>query len=199
MEKKAIVLCSGGMDSVTTLGLAKREGYECYVLFINYGQKTVDKERYFSKIASQRFQAKFQEEELFALRNLTKSSLIHDDGETEVQGRNAVLISLAASYAQTIGASSIFIGIQSQDVPYKDAQKEFLDNINRALKFAYNVEISAPLLNNSKEEIIKIAKKLNIDLNLTYSCYYNPDHPCGECPSCVVRISAEKKVDETKH
>ncbi|OLS19384.1 MAG: 7-cyano-7-deazaguanine synthase [Candidatus Heimdallarchaeota archaeon LC_3] len=194
LAKKAVVLCSGGMDSVTVLGLASKNNYDCHSLFVNYGQKTVNKERESSIIASKIFSSHFKEIELFALKEITETSLIHNTGETEVQGRNAVLISLAVSYAQTIGASVIFIGLQSQDVHYKDARKEFLDNINSAMKFAYNVEILAPLLNKSKVEIIKMAGQLNIDLNLTYSCYFDPEKPCGKCPSCVVRLSAEKEL-----
>lgn len=194
MTKKAVILCSGGMDSVTALGITKRDGYSCYVLFVDYGQKTADRERISSKVASDIFKADFKNISVLSLSELTNTSLIHESGDTEVQGRNAVLISLAVSYAQTIKAKKVVIGIQEQDVPYKDAHREFLDYINRAMLFAYNVEISAPLIQKSKIEIIKIAQQLNIDLDLTYSCYFNPDTPCGECPSCLVRISAEKKV-----
>ena len=194
LVKKAVILCSGGMDSVTVLGIAKKKKFACHTLFVNYGQKTVDRERESSIIASKRFFSVFKEINIIALKEITKTSLIHDVGETEVQGRNAILISLAVSYAQTISATTVFIGLQSQDVPYKDARKEFLDNMNNAMKFAYNVEILAPLLDKSKIEIIKIAEQLNIDLNLTYSCYFNPDKPCGKCPSCIVRLKAEKNL-----
>jgi 7-cyano-7-deazaguanine synthase len=193
--KKAVVLCSGGMDSVTALGLTKKQGFDCYVLFVDYGQKTAVKEKQASIIASERFGANFKDIILPSLSELTNTLLIHESGNTEVQGRNAVLISLAVSYAQTINAIKVVIGLQEQDVPYKDAHGEFLDHINRAMQFAYNVEISAPLLDKSKIDIIRIAQQLNIDLDLTYSCYFKTDQPCGECPSCLVRSSAEKEIN----
>jgi 7-cyano-7-deazaguanine synthase len=197
-SKKAVCLCSGGMDSVTTLALAAAKGHECHVLFVDYGQKTANRERAASKTAAEGLGAQWKE---FVIRNLseiTKTSLIHANGKTEVQGRNALLLCLAVTYAQTLGINSVFIGLQAEDVSYKDAQPTFFKHMAAAVNYAYGIKLMAPLLHKNKIEIIKLARKLHVDLNLTYSCYFNPLEPCGECSSCKVRREAEKIVKNTE-
>ena len=196
-ESKAVVLCSGGMDSVTVLNLVALDGIKpsnITVLFVSYGQKTVNKERECSKIAASRLGANWIDFELRDLAKITKTALIHDQNlPTEVQGRNTILIGLGSALAQTLKAESLFIGIQSADVIYGDAQPEYFEHISKAIKIAYNVNLQAPLLNKTKREIIEIAKKINLDLNMTYSCYFNEYEPCGICPSCKVRMAAENQ------
>ena len=195
---KAVVLVSGGMDSVTTLGIAIKEGYECYILFVDYNQNTVTRVRESSRIAAERYKATWKEFKLHDLSTITYTSLIHTNGDTEVQGRNAIFICLAVAYAQTIGADAVFLGIQSEDVSYKDAQPYFFEKIRDALLYAYGVTLNAPLLYKNKTEIMKIAQDLNIDLNQTYSCYFNADQPCGECPSCLARIFAQEQFEKSQ-
>ena len=129
---------------------------------------------------------------------MTQTALIHEVGGTEVQGRNTILIGLGAAYAQTLGATALFIGLQSQDVVYGDAQPEYFDNIRKAIEIAYGVVLMAPLLDKGKVEIINLARELNIDLDQTYSCYFSSTIPCGTCPSCRVRNAAEKASKEGK-
>lgn len=194
MEFKAVVLCSGGMDSVTTLNLVAQETKpeNITVLFVSYGQKTVNRERECSKIAASRIGANWIDFELLDLAKITKTALIHDQSlPTEVQGRNTILIGLGSALAQTLKAGKLYIGIQSADVIYGDAQPEFFNYISKAIKIAYNVTVEAPLLYKTKKDIVNIAKKLELDLKTTYSCYFNESEPCGECPSCKVRIAAE--------
>ena len=189
-DNRAIVLCSGGMDSITTLALAVKEVHEIYVLFINYGQKSSDTERKYSLAAAMRFNSSWKEFEV-NLGPLVDSSLIKgrpdDNTNTEVQGRNAIFISLATAYAQTINAGKVFIGIQKEDVPYKDAGQHFFHMIDLAMFNGYNVRVRAPLLFKAKVQIIELAKDLNVDLSKSHSCYYNENNPCGKCISCNVR------------
>ena len=193
-EDRAVVLCSGGMDSVTVLNLVAKElsSANITVLFVDYKQKTVNRERECSKIASDRLGVKWIEYNLHDLHSITKTALIHSKTDkTEVQGRNTILIGLGSALAQTLSYNRLYIGIQSADVMYGDAQPEYFKLMKKAIKIAYGIELFAPLLHKTKKEIIIIAKKLNLDLNLTYSCYFNVDKPCGVCPSCKVRMEAE--------
>ncbi len=160
-------------------------------MFVDYGQKTVARERKASQFAAKHYNATWIEFPLKNLPAITKTSLIHSTGSTEVQGRNAILISLATAYAQTIGAKLVCIGLQMQDVDYGDAQPPFVRYLRKALKHAYNVTLVAPLLYKSKEEIGRLAAHLGVPLEVTYSCYYNPSNPCGTCPSCIARKNAE--------
>jgi 7-cyano-7-deazaguanine synthase len=200
-RKNAVVLCSGGMDSVTLLNMVSKEikPKNITVLFINYNQKTVKREREFSKISAERIGSKWIEFNLRDLRSITKTKLIHDfkeerDVGTEVQGRNTIFIGIGVALAQTLSYTNLYIGLQSADVVYGDAQPEYFKHMKRAMKIAYGIDLLAPLLDKTKSEIMKIALQLKIDLNLTYSCYYNENKPCGKCPSCIVRIKAEKTI-----
>ncbi len=191
---KAVVLCSGGMDSVTVLNLVAKDHKpeNITVLFVSYGQKTVNRERDSSKIAASRLGANWIDFELKDLNKITKTALIHDKSyTTEVQGRNTILIGLGSALAQTLQAENLFIGIQAADVMYGDAQPKYFEFMNKAIKTAYNVNLQAPLLYKTKKQIVQIAKEINLDLKMTYSCYFNESEPCGECPSCKVRIAAE--------
>lgn len=194
---KAVVLCSGGMDSVTVLNLVakKHKPENITVLFVSYGQKTVNRERESSKIAASRIGANWIDFELRDLSKITKTALIHDKSyTTEVQGRNTILIGLGSALAQTLLATDLYIGLQAADVVYGDAQPEYFDYIKKAIKSAYKIDLFAPLLYKTKKEIFKIAKEINLDLKMTYSCYFNETEPCGECPSCKVRMAAEEEL-----
>lgn len=196
-HKKAVVLCSGGMDSVTVLNLVAKEFLpeNITVLFVSYGQKTVNRERESSKIAASRIGANWIDFELRDLAKITKTALIHDKNlPTEVQGRNTILIGLGSALAQTLQASSLYIGLQAADVIYGDAQPDFVLAISKAIKAAYGIDLQTPLLYKTKREIVSIAKEINLDLKMTYSCYFNEDEPCGECPSCKVRMAAEEDL-----
>lgn len=192
-NKKCVVLCSGGMDSVTALAWAVHNGYDAHVLFVNYAQRTVSREQDYSRKAAERLGASWKEFHI-NLGELTHTSLIHEEGGTEVQGRNTILVGLATAYAQTIQARTVVIGVQTADVTYGDARPEWVNHMSEATKVAYNVEILAPLLYKNKTEIIQLAKELTVNLSETYSCYYDSAQPCGRCPSCLSRSEAEKQV-----
>ena len=194
---KAVVLCSGGMDSVTVLNLVAidHSPENITVLFVSYGQKTVNRERESSKIAATRTGANWIDFELRDLGKITKTALIHDKSyTTEVQGRNTILIGLGSALAQTIQAENLYIGIQAADVIYGDAQPIYFEFMSKAMKSAYNINLKAPLLHKTKKEIFQIAREINLDLKMTYSCYFNESEPCGECPSCKVRMAVEDEI-----
>ena len=163
------------------------------VLFVNYNQKTVKKEREYSKIAAKQLNIQWKEYDLHDLHSITKTALIHSETEeTEVQGRNTILIGLGSALAQTLKYNRLYIGIQSADVVYGDAQPKYFEHMKEAMRIAYGIDLYAPLLYKTKRDIIELATQLNVDLNLTYSCYFDENNPCGTCPSCKVRINAEK-------
>ena len=193
-NSKAVVLCSGGMDSVTVLNLVAKEvkPENITVLFVSYGQKTENRERDCSKIAASRIGVNWIDFELIDLSKITRTALIHDKNlPTEVQGRNTIFIGLGSALAQTLKADNLYIGIQAADVIYGDAKPAFFEHISKAIQSAYKVTLNAPLLYKTKKDIVNIAKEINLDLNMTYSCYFNDKEPCGTCPSCKVRIAAE--------
>ena len=158
-KEKAVVLCSGGMDSVTLLNLVVKDLGQKHVtiLFVDYNQKTLKKEREYSKTSAERLGCRWKEFEL-DLGSITKTSLIHQnsiqkDLGTEVQGRNSIFLGLAVAFAQTMGYQRVYIGLQSADVVYGDAQPEYFFHMKKAMKLAYGVDLYAPLLENTKEEI----------------------------------------------
>ena len=96
--------------------------------------------------------------------------MIHDKNlTTEVQGRNTILIGLGSALAQTLQATNLYIGLESADVVYGDAQPEYFNHIKKAIYSAYKIDLQAPLLYKTKKEIFSIAKEINLDLKMTYS------------------------------
>lgn len=209
--KKAVVLLSGGIDSSTTLTIAKAEGYECYALSFDYGQ------RHKIELESAKKVAKHMgvKEHLivsFDLRKIGGSALTTQaavpKGEVEgipvtyVPARNTIFLSFALAWAEVLECSKIFIGANIMDYSgYPDCRPEYLrafeEMANLATKVAVEgkikFKIEAPLLYMKKSEIIKKGLTLGLDYSLTWSCYdpqgdsENPT-PCLKCPSCLYRL-----------
>ncbi len=205
--KKAVVLCSGGLDSSTILALAKKENYECHTLAFDYGQ------RHRSEIIA----AKSISEELGAvdhkvikldLRAIGGSALTDDlidvpqemaEGipVTYVPARNTVFLSIALGYAEVIKADSIFIGVNAVDYSgYPDCRPEYIEAFAKMSALATKdgvegrpVEIKTPLINLSKSEIVTLGTELGVDYSKTVSCYQADEHgrACGCCDSCRLR------------
>lgn len=209
---KAIVLVSGGMDSLVTAAIAKKESDEIYYLHLNYGQKTEDREmRSFRKMC--KF---FNPKDIFVvnisyLKDIGSSSLtdgnmeIKDfDGSGEVPTsyvpfRNAHLITIATSWAEVIGVNRIYIGAVEEDSSgYPDCRECFYQAMEKAVdlgtKDETKIKIITPIIHKKKSEIIKLGVKLGAPLELSWSCYKNNDIACGKCDSCVLRINAFKKA-----
>ncbi len=208
----AICLLSGGLDSSTCLALARREGFECYALSFDYGQRHAVELRAAENIARSLGAAAHQTLRI-DLRAFGNSALTADidvpKGRAEaemnagipvtyVPARNTVFLSFALAWAEVLGASDIFIGVNALDYSgYPDCRPEFIEAFERMANLATaagvegrtRVKIHAPLMQLSKAEIVKLGRELAVDFSLTHSCYDPGDGgcPCGQCDSCVLR------------
>lgn len=213
--KKAIVLLSGGLDSTTALYLAKSQGYEVYALSFRYGQKH-DKELEASKnIASKLKVADHKIVEInigswggSSLTDSTVSVPQHNPESSEipstyVPARNMIFLSVAASYAEAIGAYDIFIGVSQVDYSgYVDCREEFITAMQNAInqgtvcgaEGGNPIKINAPFMYMTKEDEIKLGMSLGVDYSLTWSCYNGEEKACGVCDSCALRLSAFEKA-----
>jgi 7-cyano-7-deazaguanine synthase len=209
---KAIVLLSGGLDSSTCLALARREGYQCYALSFDYGQRHRIELQAAERVAKT-LGAQEHRIALIDMRSFGHSALTADidvpKGRTETQmgadipityvpARNTVFLSFALAWAEVLEASDIFIGVNALDYSgYPDCRPEFIEAFERmanlataaAIEGRTRVKIHAPLIQLSKAEIVKLASELGLDFSLTHSCY-DPGQrgrPCGQCDSCLLR------------
>jgi 7-cyano-7-deazaguanine synthase len=212
MQKKAIVLSSGGLDSTTVLAIARSQNYQCYTLSFFYGQ------RHHHELDA----AKKVSLSLGALKHYTVNvdltqiggSALTDNIDvpkqravsemstgipvTYVPARNTIFLSYALAWAEVLEAPDIFIGVNALDYSgYPDCRPEYISAFekmaNLALKTTVEkssvIRIQTPLLHMTKAEIIKAGMNLNVDYSITHSCY-DPDqsgHACGLCDSCLLR------------
>jgi len=208
--KKAVVLLSGGLDSATTLFYVKKRGCKAYCLIFDYGQRHKKEIGSAKKIAKK---AKC-EYKVIKIKLPWKGSALLDKNifipkltkakvpVTYVPARNTIFLSFALSFAEAIGSKDIFIGANAVDFSgYPDCRSGYYKIFNRLSKLATKVglenkpiKISTPLINRSKKEIILLAKKLKVPLELTWSCYRGGKNPCGGCDSCRLRKIGFKKA-----
>jgi len=217
--KPAVVLLSGGVDSATTLAIAKEEGYEVFALSFRYGQ------RHEVEIDSAEQVAKFlgvSEHRVIEidLRGFGGSALTdaievpksRGTGEiasgipvTYVPARNTIFLSYALAWAEVIGAHDIFIGVNALDYSgYPDCRPEFIAQFEKLAQVATKAgvegtryQIHAPLIEMTKEQIIREGTKLGVQFSLTMSCYDPmPDgRACGECDSCLLRAKGFREAE----
>ncbi len=210
--KKAIVLTSGGLDSLVTTAIAKQENNQIYLLHVNYGQKTEHKElECFSRIVDHYQPADTLVTGIDYLTKIGGSSLTDDSMEihdfngdesipnTYVPFRNAHLICIAVSWAEVIGAQSIYIGAVEEDSSgYPDCRESFYKSFNETIrqgtKNEFPISIKTPIIHKNKSDIIKIGQDLGAPFELSWSCYRSEDEACGTCDSCVLRLRAFKKA-----
>lgn len=204
--RKAVVLCSGGMDSCVTTAIAAQE-HELALLHLNYGQRTELRELYaFNAIAdhynashrlvvSMEHLAKIGGSSLTdASMKVSKADLNRRDIPTSyVPFRNANMLSVATSWAEVLGASAIFVGAVEEDSSgYPDCRREFYDAFEKAIdtgtKPSTTIKIITPVIHCSKREIVLRAVALGAPLHLTWSCYQDEDVACGVCDSCALRL-----------
>jgi len=207
--KKAVVLLSGGIDSATTLYWAKKQGYSCFCLIFDYGQRhkrEIESAKKIAQIANCKWRI------LKVSLPWKGSSLLDRDikipkhlntlkpknqkiPSTYVPARNIIFLSFALSFGESINAQAIFIGAHMQDYSgYPDCRKEFFrafeEVIKRGTASGVNkkeIKIYTPLINKNKAEIIKLAYNLGVPLELSWSCYRGGKYPCGKCDSCYFR------------
>ena len=219
MTPKAIVLFSGGLDSTTTLAIAKSAGYDLFAMSFNYGQRhKVEIEK--AKVIAENMGVKEHHITNIDLRQFGHSALtdsldipIHRKEEemsssipvTYVPARNTIFLSYALAYAEVKKCGGIFIGVNSVDYSgYPDCRPEFIAAFeilaNLAIKASVEglskVKIHTPLIQMTKAEIIKKGLSLGVNYGLTHSCY-DPDEAvlaCGICDSCLLRLKGFKKI-----
>jgi len=207
MKQLSVVLVSGGMDSCVTAAIAASETHECAFLHISYGQRTEARERTaFNAIADQYGVGQRLEVSIEYLAKMGGSSLTDEriavtEANLEskeiptsyVPFRNANMLAIAVSWAEVIGATSIYIGAVAEDSSgYPDCRPEFYEafqlTIDAGTKPDTRIEIRTPIIKLSKAEIVKKGIELNAPLHLTWSCYRNEDLACGTCDSCALRL-----------
>lgn len=212
MKKKAVVLLSGGMDSLVTAAIAKRECDELYFLHIDYGQKTSRREKKAFEEITEYYRPKAQKIVMLDyLKDIGGSSLTDTNMQVEdysdnktiptsyVPFRNAHLLAIATSWAEVIQAGFIYIGAVEEDSSgYPDCRKEFFQNFEKIIQLGtkneFPIAISTPVINLSKAEIVKLGVELGAPLHLSWSCYRNEDIACGRCDSCTLRLRAFEKA-----
>lgn len=207
--KKAVVLVSGGLDSTTVLAIAQSQGYDCYTLSFDYGQRhRVELEA--AQLISQQMGAQEHKAVTLDLGCIGGSALTDQDIDvpdfdaehtgipvTYVPARNTVFLSIALGWAEVIKAQTIFIGVNAVDYSgYPDCRPAFIEAYetmaNLATKAGVEGEklsIQTPLIDLSKGEIIKKGIALGVDYAKTISCYQATDagEACGRCDSCRLR------------
>ncbi len=220
--KKAVILLSGGLDSTTCLALAKSQGFDCYALSFNYGQKH-NFELEAAKRIAKHFGATHKIIELpisqFGGSALTDDNLTVPDfnGSSEipityVPARNTIFLSLALAWAEVLQAKDIFIGVSSVDFShYPDCRPEFIAAFQKLANLATkigveegNIHIQSPLGQLSKAQTIELGLKLGVDYSMTVSCYKAnaQGQACGKCDSCALRkkgFSEAKVTDPTQY
>lgn len=213
-QKNAIILSSGGIDSVTTAHYVKNKlNYsKIIVLFFNYGQKSLNMERKCSKHLAEKLKAEFKEISLPELRSLS-TSLINTKGKANklsskdlkdtrkesenwyVPFRNTIFISYALALADSLYIKQkhtydLFLGFKCEgNDSYPDTTSEYLKQINKLSRIASKEQfkIFAPLINKDKEDIILLGNKLGVDFKHTFSCYIGNNKHCGYCLACNLR------------
>ena len=207
--QKAVILVSGGLDSATVLSMAKNEGYECYALSFDYGQRhsheLLQSKRVSEALGAKQHKIANIDLGVFGGSALTDDSISVPDQQeqgipiTYVPARNTVFLSMALGWAEVLGANAIFIGANAVDYSgYPDCRPEYIQSFevmaNLATKQSVEgkpFKILAPLIDLTKAEIIKQGLELGVDYGITSSCYDPQENgqPCGVCDSCRIRAA----------
>lgn len=221
--KKAVVLLSGGLDSATALAIARDQGYQCYALSIDYGQRHRSELDAAQNVARSLRAAAHQVVKLdltaFGGSALTDQAIEVPTGGaaadipvTYVPARNTIMLSLALAWAETLQSQDIFAGVNAVDYSgYPDCRPEYIQAFEKMANLATKAAIEGkkltihtPLMHLSKKEIIKTGLALGVDFSLTVSCYQADEagRACGVCDSCRIRkagFAAEGKSDPVNY
>jgi 7-cyano-7-deazaguanine synthase len=214
VDKKAVVLLSGGMDSATTLAIARGEDFQCYALTFRYGQRHQREIEAAKKIAHSLAVAEHRIIDIdlaqFGDSALTDTNIkVPKDRKelgastqippTYVPARNTIFLSYALAWAEVLGIFDIFLGVNATDYSgYPDCRAEFIEAFEKTANLATaasvqkrgQYRINTPIIEMTKAQIILTGTKLGVNYSLTHSCY-DPDEQgrsCGRCDSCRLRL-----------
>jgi 7-cyano-7-deazaguanine synthase len=213
MNKKAVIVLSGGLDSTTCMGIAKSEGYDLYPITFHYGQRHNREVQQAIEVASHYEVADHRIVDLTFLKDIGGSALTDEtvDVPTEaeegipvtyVPARNMIFLALASAYAEVIGATAVYTGVSAVDYSgYPDCRPEFIHSMEETINLAtkagvtgQNILVKTPLINLSKKETIEAGLLLNVPYELTTSCYNGKETACGQCDSCQLRLKGFKEA-----
>jgi 7-cyano-7-deazaguanine synthase len=211
-NKRAVVLLSGGLDSATVLAIARSQGYELYALSFSYGQRHIWELEAAARVAAsigvvqhrtatidlRTFGGSALTADIAVPKGRTTDDMAHGIPITYVPARNTIFLSFALAWAEVLGSSDIFIGVNALDYSgYPDCRAEFIHAFEQMANLAtkagvegrQSLKIHTPLIALSKAEIIQRGIELGVDFSLTSSCYdpSQSGEPCGQCDSCVLR------------
>jgi 7-cyano-7-deazaguanine synthase len=217
-SRRAIVLLSGGLDSVTTLALARSQGYALFALTFLYGQRHAVEARAARVAAAAQGVVAHREvaidlrafggsaltDSIAVPKGRTSDEMAHGIPVTYVPARNTVFLAYALAWAEVIDAADIFIGVNAQDHGgYPDCRPEFIDAFEQLATLATKAgvegrafRVHAPLVRLSKAEIVRTGLSLGVDYSVTSSCY-DPTAEgtaCGQCDACLLRLAAFAEV-----
>lgn len=205
--KKGVILVSGGMDSTTLMYLFVQQKIDFIPLFVNYGQHCAKKEydtllsvipkQYSEKIEVIDISSvyKYSNSRFIVPANLWEDNIKADD--LYIPYRNVLLLTIAASFAQTIGESYVYSAfINSNHAKEIDCSSDFFNKLQFLLSEYGSVKIEMPFRNMSKYEVAKLGIKLQAPIGKSFSCQASPDIPCGACPNCVDRLNALKQIEK---
>jgi len=216
-KKRAVILVSGGLDSATVLAIARQQGYECYALSFDYGQRHNSELKAAANLA-RHYQVSEHKTISLGMGEFGGSALTDTDIEvptnedkgipvTYVPARNTVFLSIALGWAEVLGAWDIFIGVNAVDFSgYPDCRPEFIEAFEKLANIATkagvehgSIKIHTPLIDLSKAEIIQKGNALHVDYSLTVSCYQadKAGKACGQCESCRLRKEGFLKAEIT--
>jgi 7-cyano-7-deazaguanine synthase len=210
--KRAVVLLSGGLDSATVLAIAKAEGYETYALSFSYGQRHAWELEAAKRVAAsigvaqhrlatidlRAFGGSALTAEIDVPKGREPEEMSHGIPITYVPARNTIFLAFALAWAEVLGASDIFLGVNALDYSgYPDCRPEFIEAFEKMANLAtkagvegrQHLRIHTPLIAMTKAQIIATGTGLSVDYGLTSSCY-DPGPtgaPCGQCDSCLLR------------
>jgi len=210
MNKKAVIIASGGIDSSTLLYKMVSEGFQIYDLTFIYGQRHL-KEIEYAKAIARKLEIDHKVIDLSAMKILLSGSALTDSNvevpevpetadhyetlkSTIVPNRNAIFLSIAIGYAESIGANHVFFGAHFSDRGvYPDCRKEFVDAFQNSERLATDnpdLVIDAPFVDIDKSEIVKLGAELGVPFADTWTCYKGGERHCGVCSSCRERKRA---------
>lgn len=211
--KRAVVLLSGGLDSATVLAIAREQGFEVYALSFRYGQRHVVEleaarrvaeaggasQHRIAQIDLRIFGGSALTDEIAVPKGRGMEEMGHGIPVTYVPARNTIFLSFALAWAEVLGSSDVFIGVNALDYSgYPDCRPEYIEAFQKMANLAtkagveghQNLKIHTPLIALSKAQIIAEGLRLGVDYGLTSSCYDpSPEGaPCGGCDSCLLRL-----------